>query len=220
MILQTRAAKTILSIMALILFACAIFVAVTGWDGTSDTHVSISASEGASSAIPVAPTLEEIQPILPATPPEISPSSDVPISGIYLDPQQTEIRPGEDIRLNLMANLDGYGISGCEVVFEFDPTAFQLVDVTSGDLLGADPLIGTKNLDNTTGKVRYAIARKGMTDATASNGVLSTITLWVYGTAPGGSYNLTIGDLILTDHNFKEIAGYEVHTGSIEVTTP
>lgn len=203
--------------MAMVLLACAVFVGVTGWDGTTDTLVSTSASEGVSSTPPVVPTPEEVQPPLPQTPPEAVPTPVVPSSGVYIDPQYTAIKPGEEISVNLVANLTGSGVSGCEVVLEFDPTVFQLIDVVSGNLLGADPLIGTKNIDNTAGKVRFAIARKGMTDVTDSTGVLSTFTILVFSTATSGSYDLTIGDLILTDHNFKEMAGYAVHSGSVEI---
>jgi len=217
MILQTRAAKIILSLMAIVLLACAVFVGVTGWDGTTDTYVSTSASEGVSSTIPVPPTTEEAKPPLPQTPPVESPAPIVALTGVYIDPQNFEIRPGEEFSVNLIADLTGRGVSGCEVVLGFDPFVFQLIDVVSGDLLGADPLIGTKNIDNTAGKVRFAIARKGMTDITASTGVLSTFSLLVLNSAPSGSYDLTIGDLMLTDHDFKEMAGYEVHSGSIEV---
>ena len=211
MILQTRAAKIILSLMAIVLLACAVFVGVTGWDGTTDTYVSTSASEGVSS------TTEEVQPPLPQTPPEESPAPVVALTGIYIDPQYFELKPGEEFSVNLIADLTGRGVSGCEVVLEFDPIVFQLIDVVSGALLGADPLIGTKNMDNTTGKVRFAIARKGMTDVTASTGVLSTFYLLVLNSTPSGSYDLTIGDLMLTDHDFKEMAGYEIHSGSVEI---
>ncbi len=217
MILQTRAAKIILSLMAIVLLACAIFVGVTGWDGTTDTYVSTSASEGVSSTPSVVPTPEDVPPPLPQTPSEESTAPVVALTGIYIDPQYFEIKPGEEFSVNLIADLTGRGVSGCEVVLEFDSTVFQLTDVVSGDLLGTDPLIGTKNMDNTTGKVRYAIARKGMTDVTASTGVLSTFSLLVLNSAPSGSYDLTIGDLMLTDHDFKEMAGYEIHSGYIEV---
>jgi len=217
LILQTRAAKIILSLMAMVLLACAVFVGVTGWDGTTDTLVSTSASEGVSSTPPVVPTPEDVQPPLPQTPPEVSQTPVVPISGIYIDPQYSETRSGEEISVNLVANLTGSGVSGCEVVLEFDPTVFQLIDVVSGDLLGVDPLIGTKSIDNTAGKVRFAIARKGMTDVTDSSGILSTFSLQVVNSAGIRPYDLTIGDLMLTDHDFKEMAGYEVHNGSVEI---
>lgn len=213
MILQTRGAKIILSLMAVILLACAVFVAVTGWDGSTDTYVSTSASEGATT--PILPATEKVQPPLPPTPPDPAPV--VPISGVYIDPQHSETRSGEQVSVNLTAAFAGCGISGCEVVLEFDPAVFQLIDVVSGNLLGGDPLIGTKYIDNTAGKVRFAIARKGLTEMTDSNGILSTFSLQLVNSAGTGPHDLTIGDIILTDHDFKEMAGYETHSGSVEV---
>ena len=170
MILQTRAAKVILSILALILFACAVFIAVTGWDGETTTEeVTMSVSEP---AVTPESTPENTLESIVQEPPIVSNTQSVPIIGIYIEPFAIEVSRGQEITIDVMANLANTGISGCEFTFEFDPTILQVNDLTAGDLLGTDPLVGSESKDNQSGIIRYAIARKGLTQITDSVGVL------------------------------------------------
>ncbi|GEM_PF-1308407 len=226
MVLQTRAAKIILLLLAAWLMGCAIVVAITGWDGGSSPRIGASASSptvpSSSPAQSPSPSPEptpqggsilEGAKVIP-TPEEWSPT---PIDAVYLSPRFQGAQPGEEITFEVRVNLTDVGISGAEFEVVFPSEALRAKSLRPGDLLGANPLIAADNVDNSQGSLHYASARKGATAAGAVSGVLATLTFEVPGTAASGTYSLTLRNVTLTDDRFEGIGGLDIRGGVVEV---
>jgi hypothetical protein len=54
----------------------------------------------------------------------------------------------------------------------FDGGAMEIASIEPGDLLGSNPLVGLKEIDNQAGTVKYALARMGATSVPTPPGVL------------------------------------------------
>jgi len=199
--------------LAFILLGCAIFIALTGW-GNKTAVVTTSITESSSQIASTPDSMHKIQPPKTPQPEKLPPSF---AEGIYISPASLEISKGEDFNINVMAKFANYGISGSEITLDFDPSVFQATDLIEGDLLGANPVVGTEEKDNQVGMTHYALARKGATQITDSDGVLATIKFHVLDSAPNGTHNLTLTEVKLTDQKFKEITGFDVQNGSVEV---
>lgn len=225
MILQTRAAKIILLLLAAWLMGCAIVVAFTGWDGKSSPRIGTSASSPTAQPAPsvsgepppaetpqTANIPEELKPV--PTPELWSPP---PADAVYVSPRFQGARPGQEITFQVMANLMDRGISGAEFEVIFRGEVLQARSLRPGDLLGANPLIAADSVDNDAGILHYASARKGTTTAAASEGVLVDITFDVPSTAASGTYPLVLRDVILTDERFESISGLEILGATFEV---
>ncbi len=215
MILQTRAAKVILSVLALILLGCAIFIAITGWDGESTIEeVTMSVTEP---TVSTEPNHDNITVSSPEENAETNNVQSAPIAGVYIEPFSMEARRGQEVSVDVMANLDNSGISGSEFSLEFDPSVLQVSDLVAGDLLGDDPLVGSESKDNQSGVVHFAIARKGLTQVSDSIGVLASIEFRILDSAVSGPSSLVLNDVKLTNELFDEILGFQIQSGSVYV---
>lgn len=231
MILHTRAAKIILLMLAAWLLGCAVYVTITGWNaetpevGLSSNQPPVpSTTPGSNPPITVTSSPTPSVPITPTSTPRTLPEPEMwaspPSNSVYLSPRSLGALPGQEVRIEVMANLTGSGISGVEFELAFSPAAFEVRDVSPGALLGASPLAGTDEKDNEAGTLRYALARKGLTEAGNTSGVLAVITLRALDTATAATYPLTLRSIELTDERFREITGFEVLSSSIEVPEP
>lgn len=90
---------------------------------------------------------------------------------IHLAPVSVEVNPGDTVRIEVRVEPGQNGISGGEVTVSFDPSLLQAMDIRPGDLLGSDPLVGMKEIDNQGGEVRCALGRVGVTPIPTSPGV-------------------------------------------------
>lgn len=235
MILQTKAAKVILSLLAVWLMGCAVYIGVTGWTG-EETSVGTSAGESTtapkesphlpSAEVPLAvevsstpaatPTPSPAEPPpTPAQPPEEE--TTLPTNGVYIEPATLEASPGQDIRVTIMASVTDQGVSGCELVLSFSPSVFEITGLASGDLLGTGPIIGAEETDNDNGTVHYALARKGQTEIDDSRGAIAVVNLRVRGSAPSGVYELGIAQLELTNQEFRDIPTIDAKGAWIQV---
>ena len=156
----------------------------------------------------------EVEPI---PEPQTEPNPDLPFDGVYFNPPSQQVKCGKEIIVNVETKIADFGISAAEITLEFDPAALQVIGLTSGELLGNGPLIGTEEKDNQRGVIHYALARKGPTQVTDSAGVLAVIKFKVVGSA-GDQHNLTLSEVKLTNQDFKTISGFEIHNGSVEIT--
>jgi hypothetical protein len=91
----------------------------------------------------------------------------------------------------------------------------SVVDIVFGDLFGANPLVGAKQIDNTLGTAKYALARVGTTTPPTSAGIFATITFTAKSTA--GTYPIDITSIGLADENFADILGTVITDGSVTV---
>lgn len=226
MILQTRAAKTILLLLAAWLMGCAIVVAFTGWDGKSSPRISTSASSPAAQTPSPSPSDQmspaqtpqaENIPEEPGALPTPEPWSPRPSNAVYLSPRFQGARPGQEITFAVMVHLTDRGISGAEFEVVFPPEVLRARSLRPGDLLGLAPLIAADDVDNSQGILHYASARKGTTTAGDSDGVLASITFEVSSTASPGVYPLMLQNVLVTDERFGGISGFDVLGVTFEV---
>ena len=142
---------------------------------------------------------------------------EVPTEGAYLYPPAQEAEPGQELSVNVEVLSTGAIITGGEIHLTFDPTALNVVDVETGDLLGVDAVVGLSDIDNGAGMVRIALARKGISSDPTSSGVLSVIKLKVLETANPGPYQLNLREVLLTDDEFNFLPDVISHGASINV---
>ncbi|RLG18145.1 hypothetical protein DRN63_01920, partial [Nanoarchaeota archaeon] len=136
---------------------------------------------------------------------------------VSLNPNHIEVFPGDIFELSIRVDPGSYGISGGEVVLSFDPQQFNVLDIEVGDLFGADPLVGIKEIDETNGVVRCAIARKGKTIPPTPEGTFITIEFKVKDEASLGKYEIRIVKVGLADENFRDIPQSEISITKTEV---
>lgn len=140
----------------------------------------------------------------PTPTPSPTPPPSPPKEGAYIEPLYFELAPGEEVELSLRVKLSS-GVSGGEARVKFDPSVFEFVSLSLGDLFGKEPLVGLKEVDEERGVIRCALARVGKTPSGASSGVFMSFKLKVRDNAPAGTYKITIENMGLCDENFEDI---------------
>jgi len=95
---------------------------------------------------------------------------------VYFLPAALDLTPGEEFEVQVVINPLGYGISSGELKLRFYPEAAAAVSIEPGSLLGADTLVGLERINNQTGTIKYALARKGQTVVPTEPGTLAVIT--------------------------------------------
>ncbi|MHC1624992.1 MAG: cohesin domain-containing protein [Methermicoccaceae archaeon] len=112
-----------------------------------------------------------------------------PDSVLQIQPSSVEAGAGDTISFNvyIIANESVYGV---EYNISFDPQVFSVVSLDKGTFMCSDGIetIVLKSVD--VGSLDYAESRTGP-DGITGEGVLSTFTLKVLGSAPSGEYDLT-----------------------------
>ena len=137
---------------------------------------------------------------------------------VIVHPPLIEARIGSQFILNVSVIPKGYGISGGELTLKFDPDVLKIIDITPGDLLGMNPLEGTKQIDNVNGTLVYALSRAGYTVPPTSNGTLAFILFKVLPRARVGESTIQI-IVKLSDEMFQEIEGITIQEFTVKVST-
>jgi len=210
LILQTRAAKIILLIIAFVLLGCAVFLMLTDPEIETAT-VTTSASE---STVQTPPPPEQTN---PATAHRETTETTPEITGISLAPGSQKVSTGQEINLAIQALVAGFGISGAELEVKFDPAVIQVISLSPGDLLGSSPIVAIEEINNSTGYVHYALARRGETQASDSAGTLVTLRCTIPNSAPIGNHDVTIKSAILTDEQFQETTSFSIQNGTVKI---
>ena len=109
-----------------------------------------------------------------------------------------------------------WGVSAGEVTFQIDPLVAEVIDITPGTLLGADPLVGVRRTDASAGTATLALARVGPTRPPTLPGTFATIELRIQETAPAGTVPLTI-TARFTHERFAEISPIVTRPSSLTV---
>jgi hypothetical protein len=162
---------------------------------------------------------------------------------VWMSPASCEASAGDQLGVEIMAETGpGVGISGAEIQLEFDSSALKVTAIgpdplepelvgldpvdengqsiiyaRPGSLLGEDPLVGLKQIDNDAGIVKYALGRVGETSLDPPPGILAGITFEVLETAPAGEYELQLTSVRLADQDFEDIADITVEEAMISV---
>jgi uncharacterized membrane protein len=133
-------------------------------------------------------------------------------------PAAQKVAKGGTFSVDIMVDPSGYGVSGGELNIAFDPSAMSVVDMVFGDLFGANPLVGAKQIDNTLGTAKYALARVGATAPPTSTGIFATITFTAKSKA--GTYPIDITSTRLADENFNDLPAAAITNSSVTVGYP
>jgi len=128
-----------------------------------------------------------------------------------------EARIGSKFILNVSVISKRYGNSRGELTLKFDPDALKIIDITPGDLLGINPLEGTKQIDNVNGTLVYALSRAGYTVPPTSNGTLAFILFKALPRARVGEYTIQI-IVKLSDEMFQEIEGITIQEFIVKIS--
>ena len=136
---------------------------------------------------------------------------------VSLTPASQKVHPGKDFSVTISVDPKGRGISGGELNLSFDAAVMQIAKVTAGDLLGDSPIIGIEEIDNEAGRLKYALARKGVTPVPTPKGSFASITFTVKEDAKPGEYDLVITKMGLSDENFEDITEVKTEGGKVVI---
>ncbi len=160
---------------------------------------------------------------------------------VWLSPASWEAATGDQIGVEIVVD-SGSGISGAEIELAFDGSALSAIAVVAktlapelvgldpvdeqgntvhydrpGSLLGEEPLVGLKQIDNDAGTVKLALARKGETTSDSPPGILAGVTFEVLDSASAGDYDLQLTSVRLTDQDFEDIPDINVEEAVVTV---
>ena len=78
---------------------------------------------------------------------------------------------------DIWVNTGGLGISGGEVTLNYSSSGCKVQEFTAGSLLGKNPLVGHKSIDNNAGRAVLALARIGPTRLPTNANAFGTVTM-------------------------------------------
>lgn len=136
---------------------------------------------------------------------------------VKVDPQDVSAKIGDTAQFKITVTPNANGISGGEVNLRFDPSAINIVSVDPGDLFGANPLVGTKQIDNQKGTLKYALARIGQTQKNTPTSTFAMVTVKVLSSAKTGSYNLSLFSIGMANETFNSISTIVTNDGVLKV---
>ena len=139
------------------------------------------------------------------------------VVSVRISPESIEADVGQQIVVSVDVNPEGRGISGGEINLSFDPEIFTLLGVTPGGLLGSSPLVGVEAVDNQSGTLVYALARRGPTSAPTQASTFAELTFQVSEGVPAGRYDLLVTRVGLADEAFRDILGIELTPATVEL---
>jgi len=136
-------------------------------------------------------------------------------TSIYVNPLQTNVNLGDSFVVTVDVNTDdnAYAVS---LELYFDKSKLNATNVTEGDFLkkdGANTFVAVNNIDNTAGKITYAVTRFGTQNGVTGTGSLLTISFDAVGFGTG---DLNLDNVDLSDNNLQSIT-VSVTNGSVKV---
>ncbi len=160
------------------------------------------------------PTATPIPPTATPAPPEGGVLARVAPSSLAVAPQGRAL-------VSIEVLVAGVGVSAADVTISFDPKSLRIIGVEPGDLLGENPLVGMKSIDQEAGEARIALARTGKTRVPTPSGTLLVVTVQVLkDAAPGSRLPLRIAQLTLVDQAFNAISQVRLQEGEVLVQAP
>lgn len=133
---------------------------------------------------------------------------------VWIEPSSQEVKVGQEFTATVYVDPGGCGVSGGEINLNFGADAMEIADVEPGGLLGSDPLVGVKQIDNEAGKIRYALARSGPTTPPTPPGDFATVR---FNVKAEGTCQLTLSRVGLADESFEDVSGIMLEHGSVSV---
>ncbi|MFQ5933387.1 MAG: cohesin domain-containing protein [Dehalococcoidia bacterium] len=136
---------------------------------------------------------------------------------VRIEPATMRADAGDQIVVAVRVDPEGRGLSGGELNLAFDPQVLSVVDIEPGDLFGPEPLVGAEMVDNDSGTLLYALARKGQTSPPTPPSVFAEITFKVAEDARRGRYELTVTSAGLADEAFRDILDISLGSATVRV---
>ena len=136
---------------------------------------------------------------------------------VSINSNHTDMRPINEVSVDIEIDPQGRGISGGEIYLKFTPEAFVLSEIVSGELLGEGPLVGAHVVDTTSGTILYAIARRGLTPVPTQTSIFARLTFTVLDGTKSGIYVFSLLTVGLSDNWFQDIDLIKLTSGNIEL---
>ena len=124
----------------------------------------------------------------------------------------------ESFQVALIVIPVGKGISASEIRLTFDPGSFELVSMTPGTLLGADPLVVIQSINDQTGEAHFVMARKGTTSIPTATGTLLILQWRTLQGASTGIHAVHLVAAVLVDEAFAFVPDVETKSFLLDVT--
>ena len=128
-----------------------------------------------------------------------------------------DVSQGDTFTIDVTVDPQGKEIYGAQYDLTFDPAILQVVSQTKGGFLSQDGESSVEivnKFNNTIGKLEYGETRMGADDGVTGVGVLASIT---FEAVSGGSTDLLLSNVVLSDPSAKEIGGVALNDGTVNV---
>jgi hypothetical protein len=137
---------------------------------------------------------------------------------VFLSPKSQSASPGSEAALSVEVKPSGWGVSAGEITIAFDARFLEAIDIKPGNLLGSNPLVGTKTIDNEKGTLMYTLARVGSTSK--GSDIQATFASMTFKVKPGatGVSSIKLTKVGLSDENFKDIQGLSPDEATVNIT--
>jgi hypothetical protein len=129
----------------------------------------------------------------------------------------TQVAHGEEFVVAVDVDPHGRGISAGQVVVRFPPHVFSVSLAVPGRLLGGQPLVGARQVDDAEGTVRLAVARQGTTSIPSEPGAFATIHFLVRDNVRPATYSISLDSIALSDEGFADVSVRQPDPVSIRV---
>ncbi|MDP6077895.1 MAG: fibronectin type III domain-containing protein [Acidimicrobiales bacterium] len=123
----------------------------------------------------------------------------------YFEPLTLETKPSDEFVIAVVVDPGVSGVSGGEVLMAFPPAVLEVMSHEPGTILGANPIVGTQELDQSSGFIRMAVARQGSTSAPTEPGRFLKVRFRVKEGAPVGNHHIILVTFELSDERFVNI---------------
>ncbi|RLG81732.1 MAG: hypothetical protein DRO40_09270 [Thermoprotei archaeon] len=129
---------------------------------------------------------------------------------VFFDKEYVSVRVGDDIRVKLIVDPDGYSIQSGEIIIAYNGTGLKVKKVELGDLWGDKPLVAKNKVNET--HIFIAAARIG--EPIAKTSVALEIVL--QGKLEG-FYTITLKKIAFADENGNDIPNINVEIGRCHI---
>ena len=168
-------------------------------------------------AVPSATTTPTLTTLTPTPTPTATPQPLLRPT-VTFGTEMISVDSDERFDVPLIVHPLGNGISAAEIRLTFDPGSFELVSMTPGTLLGADPLVVIQSINDQTGEAQFVMARKGATAVPTATGTLLILRWRTLQGASTGIHAVHLVAAVLVDEAFAFVPDVETKSFLLEVT--
>ena len=168
--------------------------------------IALVAACGSDDKLNDAPTPTPSEPLSVAMPTSTIPASPWKSSQpmVFSWPPEIVTNSNGITTFDIWVNTGGLGISGGEVTLNYSGSGCMVQAFATGTLLGKDPLVGHKTINNNAGHAVLALARIGATQLPTNSDTFASVTMncLPYATIPILSLGLSA---MMADVRFEKV---------------